>query len=84
MARTVTNRGRWGDKWIIRGDFNDIRYPEEKKGGRVISEASYKGFVKFIENMNMEEIQGRKQTWANNWHEEGYIETRLYRFFGEA
>lgn len=34
--------------------------------------------------MNMEEIGyiGRQGTWANNWREEGYIETRLDWFFG--
>lgn len=25
---------RWGDRWILGGDLNNIRTPEEKKGGR--------------------------------------------------
>lgn len=26
----MTKRGRWGGKWILREDFNDIRCPEKK------------------------------------------------------
>lgn len=49
------------------GDFNDIRCPGEKRS-RVRSEACYKSFVDFIQDMSMEEIdyQGKKKTWTNN------------------
>lgn len=33
-----------GDRWMLGRDFNDIRYPQEKRGGRARSEASCKGF----------------------------------------
>lgn len=49
-----TRKRKWEDKWILRGDFNDIRNPKEKSGKRPRSEASCKGFREFIENMNIE------------------------------
>lgn len=30
------------------------------------------------------EFQGRKWTWASNWHKEGFIEARFDRFFGSS
>lgn len=64
--------------------MNDIRSPEEKNGGRLRFEASCRVFREFIDRMNMEEMEftGNMWTWANNWHDEGYIEARLDRFFG--
>lgn len=66
-----------------RGDFNDIRCPKKKSGGRFRSESSCKGFLDFIRDMNMVEVeyQGRKWTWANNWQDERFIEAKLDRFF---
>lgn len=77
-------KSQWGENWILGGDFNEIRHPLEKQGGRVRHEDSCKAFQDFIQKMNMEEVevQGRQSTWANNWKEEGYIEARLDRFFG--
>lgn len=77
---------QWGDNWILGGDFNDIRDPGEKKGGRSRSEASCQGFREFIDKINIEKVvyQGRKWTWANNWQDEGFIEARLDRFFGAS
>lgn len=73
----------WGYNWILGGDFNDIRHPSDKAGGRPRTEISCYGFRQFIEKMEMEEImfQGNQRTWANNWEEEGYVEVRLDRFF---
>lgn len=64
--------------------MNDIRTPKEKNGGRLRSEASCKVFREFIDQMHMEELEfkGRMWTWANNWHDEGYIDARLDKFFG--
>lgn len=56
-----TKSGQWGSKWILGGEFNDIRKPQKKIGGRTRSEASYKGFIEFIERMNMEEIEFQGQ-----------------------
>lgn len=68
-----SRKGLWGDNWILGGDLNDIRNPQEKKGGRTWSEASCQGFRDFIRRMDMEEIQyqGSQWTWANNWTNEG-------------
>lgn len=79
-------KDQWGPKWILGVDFNDIRKPQEKQGGKLRTEASCKGFTDFIEQMHMEEVevQGQQWTWANNWRDEGYIEARLDRFFGAA
>lgn len=47
-------------------DFNDISYPQKKRGESARSEASSKGFREFIRNMNMWELtcQGKDWTWA--------------------
>lgn len=34
---------KYGDKWMLGCDFNDISYPQEKRGGNARSEASCKG-----------------------------------------
>lgn len=64
----VNRSSKWGDNWILGGDFNDIREPGEKKRGRHRSEASCQSFRDFIANMHMEEMtfQGKTWTWANN------------------
>lgn len=82
----ISRKGNWGHRWFIGGDFNDIRSPEDKRGGRPRLEASCKGFRDLIESLEMEEInyQGRSWTWANNWQGEDFIEVRLDRFFGLA
>lgn len=79
-------RSRWGERWLLGGDLNDIRQPGEKLEGRPRSEASCRVFNEFVEKMNMEElkVRGRQWTWANNWHDEGFIEARLDRFFGAS
>lgn len=52
-----TRKRKWIDKWILGGDFNDIRNPKEKSGRRPRSEASCKGFREFIEKMNIEKME---------------------------
>lgn len=70
-------------KWFLGGDLNDIRRTEEKQGGRVRSEDSFRQFRDFIATMDMGEIpsKGRLWTWANNREEEGFVEEKLDRFF---
>lgn len=38
----------WDDKWIIGGDFNDIKDNEENRGGRRREESSFMDFKNFI------------------------------------
>lgn len=52
-----TRKGQWGNKWLLGGDFNDVRRPQEKQGGRTRFEASCKGFKDFVERMDMEEVE---------------------------
>lgn len=69
-----------------RGDFNDIRSHEEKKGGRKRLESSFAGFRNFIAEIEMGDIKfkGESWTWGNNREREGFIQERLDRFFGSA
>lgn len=77
------NHDKWGKKWFLRGDLNDIRRPEEKRGGRRRTAGSCQQFRDFIATMDMEEInfKGRTWTWVNNRAIEGFVEERLNRFF---
>lgn len=49
-----------------RGDFNDIKNQEEKKGGRARPEHSFAAFRKLIAKMEMGEIKFKEGmfTWA--------------------
>lgn len=49
----------WGKKWVIRGDFNDIRDHEEKKGGRRRQDGSSWGFRNFVTDMEIGEVKFR-------------------------
>lgn len=82
----VERRQFWGDKWIIGGDFHDIKAHEEKNGGRKILESSFVDFRNFIADMNMGEIKSRggSYNWTNNREGEGVIQEKLDRFFGSA
>lgn len=79
-------RRKWGIRWVIGGDFNDIICHEDKKGGTRRLENSFYQFRSFIRDMEIEEIRfkGKKWTWANNRQGEGFIEERLDMFFGSA
>ena len=71
----------WGDKWLLAGDFNDILSNEEKWGGRVREERSFKDFNSFVENNRLVDLgfTGNPWTWSNNWEDEGEIRQRLDR-----
>ncbi|KAK6158751.1 hypothetical protein DH2020_006065 [Rehmannia glutinosa] len=78
------NRDKWGDKWMIIGDFNDILCVEEKRGGRVRSEVSFNDFRNFVRNMGMGAVpfSGYGYTWSNLRANEGFLEEPLDRAFG--
>lgn len=75
-----------GKKMGTKGDFNDIVTQEDKQGGILRMESSFKPFRDFIREMEMGEMNfsGRRWTWANNRVGEGFIEERLDMFFGYA
>lgn len=68
-------RLQWGSRWIVGGDFNDIKNQEEKKGGNARLEGSFSGFRNFILDMGMGDLgfKGDMFTWVNNREGEGYI-----------
>ncbi|CAA0831590.1 Unknown protein, partial [Striga hermonthica] len=82
-AELTQDKSLWGDSWFIIGDWNDIRFPEDKRGGRDRGERSLEGFNDFICSMEMEEIAmlGYPYTWANNRISEEFVEVKLDRAF---
>lgn len=40
------NKAKWGKRWFLGGDLNDIRRPDEKRGGRLRFAGSYELFRK--------------------------------------
>lgn len=69
-----------------RGDFNDIRGHEEKRGRRRRLESSFRVFNNFIAEMVIEEKSSVSSmvTWANNRVGEGFVEEKLDRLFGAS
>lgn len=47
----------WGTKWVIRGDFNDIRDHNEKKCGKKIHEYEFDKFRHLFAKLEMGEIK---------------------------
>lgn len=64
MEELYTKIRQWRDRWILGGDFNDIRGPEDKRGGRIRSVASCKRFRELIGKMNIEEIAYQRKEWT--------------------
>ena len=59
-------RQRWAQPWCVFGDFNAVRFPNERSGSNRFS-ASMTDFSDFIEDMNLVDLplhRGR-YTWCN-------------------
>lgn len=84
MGISTAKKKSVGARWIMGGDFNDIRKNEEKIGGMRRQENSFRCFRDFILEMEMGDIRfkGNISTWANNREGEGFIQKRLDSFFG--
>lgn len=54
----------WGKRWVIGGDFNNIKANEENKGGRKRLESSFVGFKNFIDEMEMGDIKFKCESWT--------------------
>ncbi|KAK6131005.1 hypothetical protein DH2020_035250 [Rehmannia glutinosa] len=82
----VSAKQKWGDNWILGGDFNDIRCHEEKRGGNKRADSSFINFNNFISNMAMVEIPlvSGEFTWTNNRQKENFVEEKLDMFFGSS
>ncbi|XP_071933546.1 uncharacterized protein [Coffea arabica] len=63
------------------GDMNDILSSEEKWGGRLRSESSFRVFRNFVNDNQLIDIdfEGIPWTWCNNWDEDGEVKERLDR-----
>ncbi|GER52284.1 non-LTR reverse transcriptase [Striga asiatica] len=80
----INAKSKWGQDWIIGGDWNAIVDLSEKRGGRDKSLADMLSFQNFINQMSMVEVnmQGHKYTWSNNRSHEHFVEEKLDRVFG--
>ena len=67
--RIGQKRREWGEHWVLVGDFNDIRFREEKLGGRRRHESSFAEFDRFIKENELEDIgfEGKPWIWCNQW-----------------
>lgn len=54
----------WGEKWVIGGDFNNIKGYEEKEGGRKRAESSFMDFRRFISEMEMGDFKFQGNTFT--------------------
>ena len=59
-------RQRWAQPWCVFGDFNAVRFPNERSGSNRFS-ASMTDFSDFIEDMNLVDLplHGGRYTWCN-------------------
>lgn len=57
----------WGDKWIIGGNFNDIKDQGEKKGRKRRLESSFADFKNFISDMEISDIKFRGEVYMRDW-----------------
>ena len=80
--RVLRNRRNlWGPRYIIAGDFNDILSNDEKWGGVLREERSFRDFRDFIDQNSLIDIgfEGQPWTWSNHWDNEGEVRQRLDR-----
>lgn len=63
----ISVQSQWPIPWCIGGDFNMIRFPQEKKRGRFIS-VSMSTFSNSINSQELVDLPlvGRRFTWTNN------------------
>ncbi|CAA0841468.1 Unknown protein, partial [Striga hermonthica] len=80
----VNDKQKWGDSWLIGGDWNAICSVEEKRGGRKKNELELRGFNNFIAQMEMQEVlmTGHQFTWGNNRSGGDFIEEKIDQIFG--
>lgn len=84
MGNSESKKATLGISLGARGDLNDIKNNEEKKGRNMRNEHSFLNFRNFLTDMEMGDIRvrGKAFTWANNREREGYIQERFDRFCG--
>jgi hypothetical protein len=77
LSRTNTH-----DNWLLFGDFNLIRSPNEKYGGNSNNSSLINLFDDTLNNCNLVDLgyHGDIYTWTNNQMNETHIKERLDRF----
>ena len=72
-------KGLWSDPWCVGGDFNMIRYPEERRRGGELS-ASMRRFTEVVEDLELRDypLQGGLFTWRGGLNNQS--QSRLDRF----
>ncbi|RVW17271.1 Transposon TX1 uncharacterized 149 kDa protein [Vitis vinifera] len=72
-------KGLWRDPWCVGGDFNMIRYPEERSRGGELS-ASMRRFNEVVEDLELKDypLQGGFFTWRGGLNNQS--QSRLDRF----
>ncbi|RVW56016.1 LINE-1 reverse transcriptase-like [Vitis vinifera] len=72
-------KGLWRDPWCVGGDFNMIRYPEERSRGGELS-ASMRRFTEVVEDLELRDypLQGGLFTWRGGLNNQS--QSRLDRF----
>ncbi|KAI9083317.1 hypothetical protein K1719_034683 [Acacia pycnantha] len=75
-----------GIQWAIVGDFNDLLYHSDKKGGRLNAERDLVCFLMFMIDYAMAEIEtkGRKFTWMDNKDRVDFIREKLDEVVGNC
>lgn len=53
----------WGSRWVMEGDFNDIKNNEKKKGGRRMQESGIRDFRNFISGMELGDIKLKTESY---------------------
>ena len=72
-------KGLWSDPWCVEGDFNLVRFPEERsKGGGLI--ASMRRFTEVLEDLELRDypLMGGPFTWKGRLNNQ--VQSRLDRF----
>ncbi|KAF5449841.1 hypothetical protein F2P56_030246 [Juglans regia] len=70
--------------WLVGGDFNEVLYLHEKRGGRPWPYAQLENFRAVMEDCALQDLgfQGPRFTWCNGRTGIQRISERLDRFFG--
>ncbi|XP_019157741.1 PREDICTED: uncharacterized protein LOC109154396 [Ipomoea nil] len=77
LIRSLSHRSQL--QWVMIGDFNDLLYQHEKRGGNPHPEALLRGFGKTIDECGLAQLpmQGYPYTWERGEGTVDWIEERL-------